>query len=85
MVVGRRGSVLDQSSDASSDFRLWPALLLGRLDDARRLAECSLKYSSAHLGHVAHALNLLGNIASYPHQCDGRAGDARYREALTGC
>src|SRR5262245_21083467 len=29
MVVGRCGSALDQTSDASSDFRLWPEADLG--------------------------------------------------------
>ena len=57
------GGTLDQ---AGMDYQ-WlgrAALLLHRLDDARRLANCSLQYSPLHPGFAAHALHLLGDIAT---------------------
>ena len=58
------------------------ALLLGRLDDARRLANCSLQYSPSHPGFAAHALHLLGDIATYPEQFNIKEGETHYRKAL---
>jgi tetratricopeptide (TPR) repeat protein len=58
------------------------ALLLGRLDDARRLADLSLKYSPSHPGYTAHALHLLGDIATHPDQFDAKCGETHYLEAF---
>jgi class 3 adenylate cyclase len=58
------------------------ALLLGRLDDARRLADRAVEFSPRHPGFAAHALHLLGDIASYPDRFDAANGEVRYREAL---
>jgi tetratricopeptide (TPR) repeat protein len=59
------------------------ALLLGRLDDARRLADSSLRYSPSHPGFAAHALHLLGDLATHPDQFDLEQGEAHYRKALS--
>jgi tetratricopeptide (TPR) repeat protein len=59
------------------------ALLLGRLDEARRLADRAVESSPGHHGFAAHARHLLGDIASHPDQFDAESGEARYREALT--
>jgi tetratricopeptide (TPR) repeat protein len=58
------------------------ALLLGRLDEARRLADRALTYSPSHPGFAAHALHLLGDIATHPDRSDGESGEAHYRKAL---
>src|SRR5262245_22099447 len=57
-------------------------LLLGRLDEARRLAERAIESSTSQLGFAAHALHLLGDIATHLDQFDPRAGAAHYRQAL---
>jgi tetratricopeptide (TPR) repeat protein len=58
------------------------ALLLGRLDEARRLGERALFYSPAHPGFSAHALHLLGDVAAHPDRFDPERGEAHYRKAL---
>jgi len=60
------------------------ALLLGRLDEARRLGERALFYSPAHPGFAAHARHLLGDVAAHPERFDPRRDEAgaHYREAL---
>jgi tetratricopeptide (TPR) repeat protein len=57
-------------------------LLLGRYDEARRLGNCALKSSRRQPGFAAHALHLLGDIASHPDQFDAEGGAAYYRQAL---
>jgi len=59
------------------------ALLLGRLDEARRLGERALFYSPAHPGFAAHARHLLGDVAAHPDRLDARRDEAQahYREA----
>lgn len=57
-------------------------LLLGRLDDARRLGERAVSASGRQPGSMAHALRLLGDVASDPEQFDGDSAERRYREAL---
>jgi tetratricopeptide (TPR) repeat protein len=66
------------------------ALLLGRLDEARRLAERALFYSPAHPGFAAHALHLLGDVAAHPDRphAERDEAEAHYRKALAlaeGC
>jgi len=57
-------------------------LLLGRLEEARRLGDRAIKYSEGFTGFAAHALHLLGDIASHPDRFDGESGESHYREAL---
>jgi tetratricopeptide (TPR) repeat protein len=59
------------------------ALLLDRLDEARGLGERAVKYSPSRHGVAAHALHLLGEIATHPDQFDAESGEAHYRKALS--
>jgi class 3 adenylate cyclase/tetratricopeptide (TPR) repeat protein len=58
------------------------SLLLGRVDEARRLAARAIDLSPRHPGFTAHALHLLGNIAAHPARMDAEKGEAHYRESL---
>ena len=58
------------------------ALLLGRLDEARRLGDRALESSPHQPGFAAHALHLLGDIATHPDRFDAESGEAYYRQAL---
>jgi tetratricopeptide (TPR) repeat protein len=58
------------------------ALRLGRLDEARRLADHAVESSPGHHGFAAHARHLLGDIATHPDRFDTEGGEARYRQAL---
>ena len=57
-------------------------LLLGRLDEARRLADQAVESSLRQPGSAAHARHLLGEIATHPDQFDAEGGEAHYRRAL---
>ena len=57
-------------------------LLLGRLDEARRLADRSLN-SQRQPSFVAHARCILGDLAIHPDYFDVESADAHYRAALT--
>jgi class 3 adenylate cyclase/tetratricopeptide (TPR) repeat protein len=57
-------------------------LLLGRLDEARRLGDRALESSQHQLGFAAHARHLLGDIATHPDRFDAERGETHYREAL---
>ena len=57
-------------------------LLLGRLDEARRLGDRAVESSPRQLGFVAHALHLLGDIATHPDRFDAERGEAHYEKAL---
>ncbi len=57
-------------------------LLLGRLDEAQRLGNRAVESDPAQLGYVAHAMHLLGDIATHPDQFDAERGEAHYRQAL---
>ena len=57
-------------------------LLLGRLDEARRLAEHAVESSPVQPGFAAYAMHLLGDIATHPDQFDAESGEAHYRRAL---
>jgi len=59
-------------------------LLLGRLDEARRLGDRAVESSRHQPGLAAHALHLLGDIATHPDRFDAESGAAHYREALAG-
>jgi class 3 adenylate cyclase/tetratricopeptide (TPR) repeat protein len=73
-VVVNRGSVYHAIGRAS--------LLLGRLDEAHRLADRAVESASSQLGFAAHALHLLGDIATHHDQFDAEAGGSYYRRAL---
>ncbi|HEV8617526.1 MAG TPA: adenylate/guanylate cyclase domain-containing protein [Methylomirabilota bacterium] len=60
--------------------RAW--LVLGRLDEARRLGDRAVKFSSPHSGRAAEALQLLCDIATHPDCFDAESGEAHYRQAL---
>jgi len=57
-------------------------LLLARLDEARRLGDRAIESSPRHPGLAAHALHLLGDIATHPDRFDAEGGEAQYRQAL---
>jgi hypothetical protein len=57
-------------------------LLLGRVDQARRLGRRSLEVAQRQPGFTAHALRLLGDLALHPAQFDAEACAAHYRQAL---
>ena len=57
-------------------------LLLGRLDEARSLGARAIESSPDHPGFAAHALHLVGDLASHPDQFDAESGEAHYRDAL---
>jgi tetratricopeptide (TPR) repeat protein len=57
-------------------------LLLGQLDEARRLADRAMDLSPHQPGLAARALHLLGDIATYPDRFDADRGEAHYRQAL---
>jgi DNA-binding SARP family transcriptional activator len=58
------------------------SLLLGRLDEARKLANRVVESFVSQPGFVAHAVHLLGDIASHPDRFDAETAEAKYREAL---
>jgi tetratricopeptide (TPR) repeat protein len=58
-------------------------LLLGRLDDARRLGDRSVESAQRQPGFAAHALHLLGDIAAHPGRFDAESSATHYRRALT--
>ena len=73
-IVGHRGWAYHAVSRA--------CLLLGRLDEARRLGCRSVESSQRQPGFAAHALHLLGDITTHPDRFDAESGAAHYREAL---
>jgi class 3 adenylate cyclase/tetratricopeptide (TPR) repeat protein len=58
------------------------ALLLGRFEHAQRLGDRAVKLSQHQHGFAAHALHLLGDIASDCNQFDAKSATAHYRKAL---
>ena len=73
-IVGHRGWAYHSLGRA--------CLLLGRLDEARRLGDRAVESSPRHPGFAAHALHLLGDIATHPDRFDAESGEAHYRQAL---
>ena len=57
-------------------------LRLGRPDEARRLGDRALESASGQPGFAAHALHLLGDIATHPDRFGAETGEAHYRQAL---
>jgi tetratricopeptide (TPR) repeat protein len=58
------------------------SLLLGRLDQARRMGDRAVQSSPSQRGYAAHALHLLGDIATHLDAFDATSGDTHYRQAL---
>jgi tetratricopeptide (TPR) repeat protein len=58
------------------------ALLLDRLDEEQSLGERAVTYSPFRHSDEAHALHLLGDIASHPDRFNAESGEAYYRKAL---
>jgi len=75
-----QGSVAYRSWDYHALGRA--CLLLGRLDEARSLGERAIEFSPGQQGFMAHALHLLGDIATHPDHFDAERGEAHYRKAL---
>jgi tetratricopeptide (TPR) repeat protein len=57
-------------------------LLLGRLDEAGRLGDRALESSPLQPGFAAHALHLLGDIASHADRFDAERAMSHYHRAL---
>ena len=57
-------------------------LLLGQLDEGRRLGDRAVETSRRQPGFTAHALCLLGDVATHPDRFDAESGAAYYRKAL---
>jgi tetratricopeptide (TPR) repeat protein len=55
---------------------------LGRLDEARRLGEVAVESARRQPGFTAHALHLLGDVATHPDRFDARRGEDHYQQAL---
>jgi tetratricopeptide (TPR) repeat protein len=73
-IVGHRGWVYYSLGRAT--------LLLGRLEEARRLGERAVESSPSQPGFAAHALHLLGDVATHPDQFHAESAEAHYRQAL---
>jgi hypothetical protein len=50
--------------------------------DARRLGDRALQSAPQQPGFAAHALHLLGEVATHPDQFDAERGETHYRQAL---
>jgi class 3 adenylate cyclase/tetratricopeptide (TPR) repeat protein len=57
-------------------------LVLGRLQEAQRLGERAVESSKSQPGFTAHALHLLGDVASHADPFDAEGSEAYYRQAL---
>ena len=57
-------------------------LLLGRLDQARRLGHYVVESFVSQPGDTAAALHLLGDVSSHPDRLDAETAEANYRKAL---
>jgi tetratricopeptide (TPR) repeat protein len=57
-------------------------LILGQLGEARTLADRALECCPAQPGYMAHALELLGDVATHPDAFDADAAETHYHQAL---
>jgi predicted ATPase/class 3 adenylate cyclase len=78
-----------QAARGIAFHRAWGYHALGRaglgihgLDEARRLGCRGAETSQGYPGFAAHALHLLGDIATHPDRFDAESGEAYYRQAL---
>jgi len=58
------------------------SLLLGQVGEAQSLGERAVEYSPRQPGCAAHALHLLGDIATHPDRSAAASGEGHYRKAL---
>jgi class 3 adenylate cyclase/tetratricopeptide (TPR) repeat protein len=58
------------------------SLLLGLPHEAQRLGECAVSSSPRQPGYAAHALHLLGDIATHLDRIDAERAEANYHQAL---
>ena len=75
-----RGTALHRGWDYHLMGHAW--LMLGRLDEAKRLGDRAIESSLSHRGYAAFALHLLGDVATHPDRFDAESGEAHYRQAL---
>jgi class 3 adenylate cyclase/tetratricopeptide (TPR) repeat protein len=88
--IGEAEKLLERQTEREiSQHRSWAygalgraCLLLGRVDEAGRLGRRSLEFAQRQPGFTAHALLLLGDLATHPDQFDAETGAAHYRQAL---
>jgi tetratricopeptide (TPR) repeat protein len=73
-LVGRLGSGYQALGRA--------CLLLGQVEETRRLGNRSVEYSPRHPGFAADAFHLLGDAATHPAGGDADRGEAHYRQAM---
>ena len=57
-------------------------LLLDQRDEAKRLVGRAIELASHQPGFAAHALHLLGDIATHPDRFDAESSEAYYRQSL---
>jgi DNA-binding SARP family transcriptional activator len=57
-------------------------LVLGRLDEARRLAACAVESASGRTDFLPDALQLVGDVATQPEEFETERSAASYAEAL---
>ena len=79
-MVSRRGAVTGMLRCTFSLGRA--CLLLGRLDEARRLADRAVESGSGRIDFVPYALHLRGDIATHPDRFEAARAEAHYRKAL---
>ena len=77
---GARGGVHNRGWSYHSLGRA--SLLLGQVGEAQRLGDRAVEYSPREPGCAAHALHLLGDIATHPDRFDAASGESHYRKAL---
>ena len=58
-------------------------LLLGCLDEAKRLADCAVESASERSDFLPNTLHLQGDIATHPDRFDAAGAERYYRGALT--
>jgi hypothetical protein len=56
--------------------------LVGRLDEAQQLGVRAVEASRSQFGFKAHALHLLGDIATHPDRLSAESAETHYRQAL---
>jgi tetratricopeptide (TPR) repeat protein len=81
--------LLERQAGSLAGSRCWmdepmgrACLRLGRLDEAQRLGDRVVESLASQPGFAAHALHLLGDIATHPDRFDPDRGEAHYRRAL---
>jgi class 3 adenylate cyclase/tetratricopeptide (TPR) repeat protein len=57
-------------------------LLLGRLDEARKLGDRAVESTPSQPGYTAYALHLLADIATHSERFNPEVGETHYRQAL---